>query len=1132
MTDVSAATMRRWVSRTIAATALLAACGGDASRGDATGDDASAAPRTPAGPRLFESLPASRTGVAFANTLPEAPAFNILNYLYYYNGGGVAVGDVDGDGRQDVYLSSNLESNRLYRNLGDFKFEDITDKAGVAGPPGWKTGVAMADVNGDGALDIYVSAVNYLTMAGRNILYVNDGTGTFTDRTTEYGLAFSGFSTQALFFDYDRDGDLDLYLLNHSVHTERQIGVAARRDVRHPQAGDRLYRNDGARFTDVSDTAGIYGGVEGFGLGVVASDVNVDGCMDLYVANDFQENDFLYLNDCRGHFTEVGTRAFSHTSRFSMGADAADMNDDGRPDIMTVDMLPEKESVFKTSASYEGWNLFEMRLRAGYSVQYPRNALQLNRGDGTFAEIGLLAGVAASDWSWGPLFADLDNDGRKDLFVTNGIYRRPNDLDYINYVGNEAAQAALARGVTREENQDLLKRMPQIPLANHAYRNEGDLRFTDMAATWGLGETGFSNGSAYVDLDDDGALDLVVNRINAPVAIYRNLARTASPAHWLQVRLVGSGRNTDGIGAKVIAVHGTHRQLLEQQPVRGFQSSVDRRLHFGFGNATTVDSLIVIWPDARFQVLTGTALDRRITLHQDSAGGRWRYQTAPATVMRDDAPAAGAAVVHAENDFLDYNREPLMPHVVSAEGPALAVADVNGDGLDDMYVGGAKWQRGSLLLQQANGRFVPSSAAVFAADSTAEDVDATFFDADKDGDLDLYVVSAGNEFWDEFEELADRLYLNDGRGTFRKATNALPPAMRENGGTVAAADFDADGDVDLFVGSRVVAREYGRIPTSHLLRNDGTGRFADVTETVAPGLAKAGMVTAAQWADVNGDKRPDLVVTGEWMAPRIWINGGSRLEERAANTGLAGASGWWNSLRVADLNGDGALDLVLGNVGRNTLLRASAREPVRMYVHDFTGTGSTKQIITRYVDGVAYPIAGRDELVKLMPAIRGKYPSFTSFGASRLETIFDPADIAKAEVREATTFESAVAINDGTGRFTLRALPAEAQTSVVFASLVHDVDGDGRVDLLMAGNQYGVPPVFGRYDASRGVLLLGDGRGGFRVAPPRQFSVDGQIRGLALVGRAGKPPWLAVARNGAALQLLSFPGLTPQTPPQ
>lgn len=1095
---------------------------------DRAGDETTVANSTAAvrsGPRAFERLPAERTGIDFANTLPESPEFSILNYLYYYNGGGVAVGDVDGDGKQDLYVSSNLESNRLYRNLGDFRFEDITQKAGVAGPPGWKTGVSMADVNGDGALDIFVSAVNYLSMQGRNVLYLNDGHGVFTDRTEEYGLSFAGFSTQALFFDYDRDGDLDLYLLNHSVHTERQIGVAARRDVRHPTAGDRLYRNDGARFTDVSAAAGIFGGVEGFGLGVVASDINSDGCMDLYVANDFQENDFLYLNDCRGHFTEVGTRAFSHTSRFSMGADAADMNDDGRPDLMTVDMFPEDESIFKTSASYEGWNLFEMRLRAGYSVQYPRNALQLNRGDGSFAEIGLLSGVAASDWSWGPLFADLDNDGRKDLFITNGIYRRPNDLDYINYVGNEAAQAALARGVTKSENQDLLKRMPQIPLANHVYRNDGELRFTNVAEAWGLDDKAFSNGSVYADLDDDGALDLVVNRINAPLAVYRNTMREQPGAgHYLQVELKGTGRNSDGIGSKLIAVTGTHRQLLEQQPVRGFQSSVDRRLHFGFGAAATADSLIVIWPDLRWQVLTGVSLDRRIVLHQDSATGTWRYPQPVGPTVRDEAPSLGAARAHIENDFLDYNREPLMPHVVSAEGPALAVGDVNGDGLDDLYVGGAKWQRGALLLQQSNGRFRESSVATFAVDSIAEDVDATFFDADGDKDLDLYVVSAGNEFWDEFEALDDRLYLNDGRGNFTKAKGALPAGFRENGSVVAAADFDGDGDQDLFVGSRVVAREYGRIPRSHLLRNDGTGTFTDVTDEVGKGLGAVGMVTDAQWADVNADGEPDLVVVGEWMPVRVWYNTKGRLAERATPGGLPGTEGWWNSLTVADLNNDGAPDLVLGNVGRNALLATAEKEPVRMYVHDFTATGTIKQIITRYRAGVSYPLAGRDELVKLMPAIRAKYPSFTAFGASRLEDIFEQGEIAKAEVREARTFESAVAINDGRGGFTLRPLPAEAQFSMVFASVVFDADGDGHPDVLVAGNQYGVPPVFGRYDASRGTLLLGDGRGGFRSADASaSVPLDGQVRGLAFVARRGKSPLLAVARNSATLQLLSSP---------
>jgi len=1106
---------RRRLLRAVSTAALLACGDGPESAVDRTVREAP----------LFESLPATRTGVTFENRVSEAPPFNILTYLYAYNGGGVAVGDVDGDDRPDLYFSSNTGPNRLYRNLGDFRFEEVTDKAGVAGPPGWKTGVAMADVNGDGALDLYVSAVNYLTMPGRNVLYLNNGDGTFSDRTAAWGLEFAGYSTQATFFDMDRDGDLDLYLLNHSVHTERQIGMAARREERHPKAGDRLYRNDGNRYTDVSAARGIWGGVEGFGLGVMASDLTGDGCPDLYVANDFQENDFLYVNDCRGFFTERGRSALTHTSRFSMGVDAADVTDDGQVDLMTVDMLPEQEAIFKTSASYEGWTLFDMRLRAGYQAQYPRNALQVNRGDGTFTEVGFLAGVAATDWSWSPLFADLDNDGRKDLFITNGIYRRPNDLDYINYVGNEANQAALARGVSRQENQALLERMPQIPLPNHAYRNEGALQFTDQAAVWGLGEPGFSNGAAYADLDGDGALDLVVNRLNAPASIHRNLARRRPGAgHYLQFTLRGRAPNTQGIGARITVVTGTHRQLVEQQPVRGFQSRVDDRLHVGLGEATLADSVIIIWPDARLQILTGVAADQRMVVHQDSATGRWTPPRAITPPVRDEAPARGAAIVHVENEFLDYNREPLMPHVVSAEGPALAVGDVNGDGRDDVYVGGAKWQSGKLLVQQPTGRFLPSSAATFAGDSIAEDVDARFFDADGDGDLDLYVVSAGNEFYDAMEQLADRLYRNDGTGRFTKDPTALPADFRENGGAVAVGDVDADGDLDLFVGSRVVARAYGRVPRSWLLRNDGTGHFTDVTDAVAPGLARAGLVTGAAFTDVTGDGRPDLVVAGEWMPVQLWVNTGTRLVDEGVARGFDGSNGWWNSLQVADLTGDGRPDLVLGNAGRNGYLRASASRPVRMHVHDFTGTGTSKGIITRFVGDTSYPVAGRDDLVKLMPALRQKFPSYTAFGAVRLETLFDAKEREAATVLEARTFASAVAINDGAGHFRLAELPWEAQVSTVFASLVADVDRDGQADLLLGGNRYGVPPLLGRADASRGVTLLGDGRGGFLPAPSAQaIPLDGQIRGLAWVRTSPSDSLLVVARSGSALQMLRVP---------
>ena len=783
---------------------------------------------------LFDVVKPTASGVPFANTLPEDSAFTILDYLYYYNGGGVAAGDIDGDGLPDLYFTSNLGSDRLYRNKGNFQFEDITERAGVAGPPGWKSGVTMADVNGDGHLDIYVSAVNYLAMHGRNILYINNGDGTFTDRTREYGLEHEGYSTQAAFFDYDGDGDLDMYLLNSSVHTERQPSAHPQRTPRHPRAGDRLFRNDDGHFVDVSESAHIYGGVEGYGLGVVASDLNGDGCPDIYVANDFQENDFLYWNNCDGTFTEGITGAAPHTSQSSMGVDAADFNNDGRVDLAVLDMLPDREDILKTSATADAFNVFYVKLQAGYHAQFARNTLQLNRGLGRFSDIGYLAGVYATDWSWAPLFADLDNDGLKDLFITNGIWRRPNNLDYLTFVQSQA----------QRDDKMLIALMPHIPLANYAYRNNGDLTFTDVAGAWGLAQPGFSNGAAYVDLDNDGALDLVVNNVNAPAAIYRNRARTMGGNNYLQVQLRGAGANTGGIGAKVIVRAGGKTQLLEEMPTRGFESSVDPRLHFGLGSAKSIDSVTVIWPDRRFQVLKDVAVNQSITLSQQDAGGRFSFSSPRPTRITDVTTLSRLDFTHAENTFFDFSREPLIPHLLSTEGPALAVGDVNGDRLDGIYLGGAKWQPGRLFVQQRDGTFRSVSEPAIAADSLAEDVDATFFDADGDGDLDLYVVSGGNEFWGDAEPLRDRLYLNDGHGGFARAQHAFPDFFH-NGSCVVPGDFDGDGDIDVFVGSRVVARQYGRPPRSYLLQNDGHGEFTDVTLDKAPALAEAAMVTAA-----------------------------------------------------------------------------------------------------------------------------------------------------------------------------------------------------------------------------------------------------------------------------------------------
>ena len=1065
-------------------------------------------------PPLFERVSPEASGVSFSNTLPQDSAVNIVNYLYYYNGGGVAAGDVDGDGLVDLYFTSNVGRNRLYRNLGHFRFEDVTDRAGVADTLGWKSGVTMADVNGDGHLDIYVSGVNEpdIERSGRNVLYVNNGEGTFTDRTDEYGLGFAGYGTQAAFFDYDGDGDLDMYLLNSSTLSHLARSRSTSRTARDSQAGDRLYRNDGGRFVDVSEQAAIYGSVEGFGLGIAISDLNLDGCLDIYIANDFPENDFLYLNNCDGTFRESITEATGHTSRFSMGVDAADFNNDGRPDIAELDMLPDDEHILKTAASAESYTLFELKLAAGYHPQYARNTLQLNRGmvGGRlrFSEIGQLAGIDATDWSWAPLFADFDNDGLKDLFVTNGIYRRPNDLDYI---------AALDSGPPN------LAKMPHVPIANYAFHNNGDLTFTNRAGDWGLSAREFSNGAAYADLDNDGALDLVVNNLNAPAAIYRNRARELDSAghHYLTVALRGSGANTGGLGAKVMITAGGARQLVEVMPTRGFQSSVDPRAHFGLGAASHVDSLTVIWPDHRYQVLENVAADRTITVsHSDARSQPPNRPSAHPPLFSDATTQLGITYKHEENTFFDFGREPLMPHLLSTEGPALAVADVNGDGLDDVFVGGAKWQTGELWLQRTDGSFHRAAEPAFVADSLHEDVDAAFFDADEDGDRDLYVVSGGNEFW-EGEPLRDRLYLNDGRGNFRRAQGALPDFFH-NGSCVVPADFNGDGHVDLFVGSRVVARQYGAMPRSYLLEGDGAGHFRDVTPST---IADAGMVSAAAWLDYDADGRLDLVVAGEWMPVRVFHQENGAFVDRTTQAGLASTSGWWNSIQPMDLNGDGRQDLVLGNLGLNSFIRASTREPALLYLGDFFGTHTTTPIITSYRHGVSYPLAGRDELIQALPPLRRRYPTYASFGASRVEDIIPRKALQQARVLKAETFANAVALNLGRGTFELRPLPAEAQFAPVYASLAGDFDGDQKTDLIVAGNFSGVTPVQGRYDASYGLLLRGDGSGDFSAVDMEQsgLAINGQVRRMALLRLANGDRVILVARNNDQLQVIRFP---------
>lgn len=1075
----------------------------------------------------FVRLAPEQTGITFVNALAPDADFNFLNYLYYYDGGGVAVGDVNNDGWVDLYFTANEGPNRLYLNRGGMRFEDVTEHAGVAGSGDWTTGVSMADVNGDGWLDIYVSNVGgYLGREGRNQLFINHGDGTFTDRAAEYGLDFQGLSTQGLFFDYDGDGDLDLFLLTHAVHTDETHGPSTLRLKRDPAAGDRLYRNDsddaGIRFTDVSEAAGIYGSLIGYGLGVVASDFDGNGCPDLYVANDFHENDYLYVNNCDGTFTERIEAATGHTSLSSMGVDAADVNNDGRPDVVVLDMLPDRPDVWSTAVSVEDYAVYRIKRRHGYQPQFTRNTLQLNRGGGRFSEIGFLAGIEATDWSWAPLLCDLDADGFNDLFVTNGIYRRPNDLDYVRHVGTPSVQASMARGI-RPEHLRLVERMPQVRIPNYAFRNNGDLTFTNRAAEWGLDDTAFAGAAAYADLDNDGDLDLVVNNLEEPAAVFENRTDRLPGHRYLTVVLEGSGANTAGIGATVVLHHGGRVQVREQFPVRGFQSSVDPRLHFGLGDAESVDSLRVIWPDGRSQLLVAVAARQTITLRQADASAGYASVRPMASVplFEDVTDAAALNYRHQEDPFNELERSPLLPHRLSTEGPALAVGDVNGDGLDDFFAGGASRQPAKLFVQERDGRFRTASDATWRADALHEDVDAVFFDADADGDLDLYVASGGMAR-DGDAVLQDRLYLNDGTGTFTRAAGALPGRLASNSAVVRPADFDGDGDVDLFVGSRAVGRVYGRIPPSYLLVNDGTGTFTDATASLAPALSQAGMVTDAAWTDFDGDGVLDLVVVGEWMPVRVFRQEEGRFVERTDAAGLAETYGWWSAVLARDVDADGDVDLVLGNLGLNAGVRARPEAPARLYVHDFDGDGRIDPLLTSYRHGASRPVATPEMLLAQLPSLRAQYPTFASFGEARVDDLFSRAQLTEADVREVHTFASMYAANDGQGTFTLHPLPAEAQFAPVRAVVFEDFDRDGRPDLLLGGNFFGGSLALGRLDASYGVLLRSGEDGGWTAVDAEQANLwmTGDVRKVALLGRPDGSVWLVVARNDDRLQLI------------
>lgn len=1068
---------------------------------------------------VFQQLPAAETNVQFINKLENKDMFNILYYLYYYNGGGVSTGDINNDGLPDIYFTANSKgNNKLYLNKGKFVFEDITATAGVAGTADWCSGVTMADVNGDGFMDIYVCASSqHHGLTGRNQLFINNKNNTFTESAVKYGLDFSGFGSQAAFFDFDHDGDLDCYLLNHSQKPNANIVDTSSRRKFDPLTGDRLYRNDmdsTGKFTDVSAQAGIYQSSLGYGLGIAVADINNDGWDDIYIGNDFHENDYYYVNNGNGTLTESGAKHFRHYSRFSMGNDIADYDNDGQPDIVTVDMLPQDEKVLKTYGSDENPDTYKLKLTGhGYQHQFSKNCLQHNNGSGSsFSETSLQSGIAATDWSWAPLFADFDNDGNKDLFISSGIVKRPVDLDYVRFVSDMVMKGEAGNG--NEMDAKAIERMPDGSSHPFFYKGDGTGDFKDVSESWGTSKMkGYFNGASYADLDNDGNLDMVLNCLNAPSMILKN---TSAPKYTLDILFKGNDKNTSGIGTKVWLFTNGKMQYQQLMTTRGFQSSCDARLHFGLDSIRNIDSMIVVWPNQKYQTFKNTPAIGKIIMHQREAGGKFDYNTffPPATTIFEDVSSKlSCNWKHKENDFLDYNTQYLIPHAESTRGPKIAVGDVNGDGLDDIYACGAKNQPGTLLLQQSNGTFMQTDSSVFNKDAASEDVDAIFTDANGDGKLDLYVVSGGNqEEGNTDPALLDRLYLNDGKGHFIKGINNLP-VLFKNKSCVTAADVDHDGDMDLFVGTLADPVAYGIPQTSYLLINDGKANFSVAADNDKL-FKDVGLVTAAAFTDFNNDGWKDLVITGEFTPLIIYTNRNGHLEKNI----LPKSTGLWQTLFIDDVNGDGNMDILAGNWGHNNKFWSGKNGPVKLYVADYDKNGRVDQLLSYTLKGEEYPFLAKDEVERPLPLLKKHYLLYSEYAGVPMKDVFYGwVDTVKPIIAE--RLGSVICYGDGKGNFTINDLPESLQQAPVLSFQKIDEKEKGQSLYLAGGNYFDVIPYEGRYDAQP-LALFSFGKNNIVKVIPQQnlSSIEGQVRDIKWITSSnGKT--LLVARNNEALLL-------------